>query len=127
MKPILLLLLFLLFYSCRKELTIEEKLSGKWELRKSVGGWPGTITYSPANGNTVEFTKMTYARYSNGQLDESGTYSIIKDSLWGKLADRIIYNGIAGYPRSFISIENDKLSFYSDIIDGGSSRYELIK
>ena len=127
MKPILFLLLFLLFYSCRKELAIEDKLSGKWELRSSVSGWTGTSTYSPGNGNIREFTKTTYIKYSNGQIDESGTYVIVKDTIWGQLADRIIYNGIAAYPEFFISLEGDRLSFYSKIIDGGSSQYERIK
>jgi len=127
MKPILLLLPCLLFYGCRKELTIEDKLSGKWELRSSVG-WTGRIsTYSPGNGDIREFTNTTYTRYSNGQIDETGTYAIVKDTIWGQLADRIIYNGIDGYPKLFISLEGDRLSFYDQIIDGGGSQYERIK
>ncbi|HEV8269662.1 MAG TPA: hypothetical protein VGQ04_00075 [Chitinophagaceae bacterium] len=127
MKPILFLLLFLLFNSCRKEMTIEDKLSGKWELRTSGNGWTGaTTTYSPGNGNIEEFTETTYTRYSNGQIDETGTYAIVKDTIWGQLADRIIYNGFTGYPEFFISLEGDRLSFYSKII-GSGGQYERIK
>ena len=129
MKPTLLLLFCVLFYSCKKELTIEDKLSGKWELRSLVSGWTGrTSTYSPGNGDIREFTKTTYAEYSNGQLDESGTYAITKDTtMRGQLADRIIYNGIDRYPQLFISLEGDRLSFYPNMMDGGGSQYERIK
>lgn len=126
MKPILLLLLFLLFYSCKKELTIEDKLSGKWELCGS-SGWTGSNYYPPGNGNIKEFTRTTYTKYINGQVDETGTYTIIKDTIWGQPADRIIYNGVDGNPKLFISIEGNSISFYSYIIDGGGSRYERIK
>ena len=127
MKPTLLLLLFLLFYSCKKELTIEEKLLGKWELRTSYNGWTGaTTTYSSGNGNIREFTRTTYSRYSNGQIDETGTYAIVRDTIWGQLADRIIYNGFNGFPESFLSLEGNNLRFYS-IIVGSGGQYERIK
>jgi len=129
MKPLTYLLLSVLCLNCSKQnQSIGEQLLGKWELQKSVGGWGGTINYSPGNGNVLEFTKINYVRYTNGQLSESGAYSIIKDTIWGSIEDRIIYNNdLNAYPKIFVRIANNQLSFYSNIIDAGSNIYQKIK
>jgi len=50
----------------------------------------------------------------------------VKDTIWGQLADRIIYNGFNGFPESFLSLEGNNLRFYS-IIVGSGGQYERIK
>jgi hypothetical protein len=126
MKPTLSLLLLVLLLSCKKtEVTIQDRIIGKWELRKTSSGWTGTINYSPGNGYITEFTETTYSTYNNAQLDDSGFYTIIKDTVSNK--DRIIYNGVVSQPKTFISITDNKLSFSINIIDAGGSVYERIR
>ena len=86
MRPILYLLLLFVVLSCKKdEDTIQDRLAGKWELRKIYGGiMNGTPIppefYPPGNGNVYEFTKTTLSVYINGQLYGSGTYDVGFDS-----------------------------------------------
>jgi hypothetical protein len=49
----------------------------KWEMRKSVGGFAGTIIYQPGNGNILEFKSgRLFNQYENGNIFQSGTYDI---------------------------------------------------
>jgi hypothetical protein len=128
MKPTLCLLLFCFLFSCRKEaLSTKDFIVGKWELRKTFGGWTGTTTYQAGNGNILEFTKTNFSSYSNGQLNESGSYSIVKDTTMdGSLEDRVIYYGISTGPKMFVRIDGEKLNFSLHVVDGGGSEYERV-
>ena len=130
MKPTLCLLLLLSVFGCKKEEpTFQDRLAGKWELRKTIGGFTRTTTtYPSGNGNRLEFTKTTFSRIENGQVSESGTYEVIRDTAgYGKAGDRIVYNGIRSGMFEFFSLEANKLTFSVAAMDGGGSEYERIK
>jgi hypothetical protein len=128
MRPTLYLLLLFFLFGCKKEEpTFQDRLAGKWELRTTFGGWTGTTSYPNGNGNRLEFTKKTFSRYENGQLSESGTYDVIRDTAWyGPVGDRIIYNGRREGMITFFTLEGDKLSFSQKAMDGGGSEYQRI-
>ena len=51
-------------------------LTNKWEIRKSVGGFAGMISYQPGNGNILEFKGNSFTQYDQGNVFQSGTYNL---------------------------------------------------
>ena len=128
MKPVLCSLLIILLFSCNKEIiTTEMKLTGSWELRKEYGGFPNnTTTYSNGNGNILKFTTKTCSRYENGQLVETRTYELIRDTSLNKTMYRIVYDGNFSYLKTLIRLQGNTISFSVYIPDGSGSQYERI-
>jgi hypothetical protein len=125
MKLIFCSLLFFFLSACKKELTTSEKLIGTWELKTEYGGFSSTIThFPPGNGNLIEFGNNFYKKYQNGQVYESGSYTI-KDTVWQQL-----HGSALGFGSSpiyyFIQIKNSVLSMTFMVIDGGGSDYRRI-
>jgi hypothetical protein len=130
------------FESCKKDSSgknpsISTSIIGTWELRKTSGGMmPGEKTYPQGNGNILKFTGTSYEAYENGQLADSGKYTISEDATVeenvclefpdNQYTHRIIYDSSSFYRKNFIQISNGKLSFISGCyaLDGGySSEY----
>lgn len=81
LNKLTILLLLSFFISCKKD--NQDNLpnpSGTWEASKEIGGDSQGSTYSPGNGNVFKFTDSTFKKYQVGQLIDSGTYNIIKET-----------------------------------------------
>jgi hypothetical protein len=80
-KIAILILVTAMINGCKKGgkdySAIKNSLVNKWELRTSIGGISGRIIYQPGNGNIFEFKRNdSFAQYGNGNIFQSGTYSL---------------------------------------------------
>lgn len=127
MKRILtLIFLSIIFLSCKKENPVIKTLKGTWELSSSNSGFANIVTnYPSGNGFIIKYTSNKYQRFSKGQLVESGTYNIKKDSIriFGELGDKIIYNH---QDEIFFTVDETHLSFFMDANDGGGVTYSRV-
>ena len=77
MKKLLITIFLVSLFSCRRSGDLNT-IVGSWELRKSVGGFAGTINYPPGNGHIYSFAPNgTYTLSNNGVVGESGTYELL--------------------------------------------------
>ena len=69
-----------LLVSCTKKISQNNNITGKWEVRKSVGGFAGTIQYEPGQGPLYEFDTNEKFRVSRiftpGGSGLSGSYAL---------------------------------------------------
>ncbi len=62
---------------CTKPQPLSPYLFGKWEVRRTYGGFiiPPDSTYKPGNGNIMQFNSdSTYAHYQQNNLVAKGTF-----------------------------------------------------
>jgi len=87
MKNIAVLLLLVAGICCRKGENISTRsgdIAGSWELRRSEGGFAGTIFYSPGNGIILRFDKNSLYSFSrNSSVYETGSYQLKQTSSSG--------------------------------------------
>ena len=84
MKNIIVLLscFVIVTTGCKKDSALKslnQQLTGKWELTRSFGGWTREKTYEPGNGNTIMFNSNTlvqYLKYDTGLYTINATYNI---------------------------------------------------
>jgi|GEM_PF-1415979 len=86
-KFIFLLLLPVVFLSCKKE-SDEKKfmkaIAGTWELEKYMGGWSPVVNYPIGNGNLLVLSKDgSYKRMKHDTLIVGGSFSIKKSTSCG--------------------------------------------
>ena len=114
---------------CKKELLVSDALTGTWELRQDGGGWSPVVNHKAGNDTLAVFTSTNYSFYQKGNLFKSGTYTIRKDSsyLYGKLANRIIFDGNDNMTRDFFEIKDNQLGFWLDANDAPTVTYQRIK
>ena len=97
------------------------KLEGTWEYRKAIGGICGVceFNYPAGNGKYYKFTDSTYELYTNNQLSTKGRYRIFKDSsdYFKRIEDRIIFENLNEGFKTFITIEETKISFRPEYPD----------
>jgi hypothetical protein len=123
--------LLLFMVSCKKENhTVSISIEGSWELRR-ISGMISTV-YSPGNGHIIKFTANDYEISFNGQITQSGHYSIVQDATaasatclvipTGQYTNRIIYDNNMASGKVFIEISSNKLTFLSGCFayDAGS-------
>ncbi len=124
--------LLLFIVSCKKESNaISNSIQGSWELRQTSGML--LTLYSPGNGHIIKFTADNYEITLNGQITQSGRYSIVQDATAasatclvipsGQYTNRIIYDNNITSEKVFIQISGNKLIFLSGCFayDAGSS------
>jgi hypothetical protein len=124
--------LFLFVVSCKKESNvISNSIEGLWELRRASGMF--STAYPPGNGHIIKFTDNNYEISVNGQITQSGRYSIVPDSTAesatclvipaGQYTNRIIYDNNVTAKKVFIEISGNSLVFLSGCFayDAGSS------
>lgn len=129
----------MLFTGCQENDPLSAKteqtgtlLEASWELRSSQGGLlPGKI-FSPGNGFILKFTQDQFYKYAEGQLEKSGTYSVLQDNFFNTdlIMDRIIYDNDTDFPKTFYQISEDTLILYFAAplaTDGLESVYVRIK
>ena len=122
-----LFFLFIVFGSCNKKShdgSFEENsksIEGLWELRKTSSML--VSDYPPGNGRTIKFTGNKYEMRENGQITQSGDFSIIADSTAsestclniaaGQYAYRIMYGINISGRKVFLQLTGDTLTFIS--------------
>ena len=115
-----------IFFACEKEKTDRsESIIGFWELRTEYNGWGGATGYPQGNGREIHFSASGYQMFSNGQLQKSGSYALVKDSFYirGNTVQRIIYDHQDNSVRIFVEVSRDTLSLTVDAYDGPSVSY----
>lgn len=134
--------------SCEKDVAKEEEtafvpavgkslgpaaLPGTWELRWAFGGFAWqSYDYPPGNGHVWKITADNYQVLRNGQVMESNTYTLTKDSSMatGQLMDAMV---LAPYRRQvYFTVTKDTLTLYHGHIaaDGTIEKYvktELVR
>lgn len=130
MKTILLVITAVCFMmACSKSDQVSPQLSGKWELRRTYGGFLGRdSSYSAGNGNIYQFDAGNiYKHFTMGKLDTQGTYHIRKNYGTTPNAvpfDEILFdNNTGGEP---ISIKGTKISIGTTIADGIIYEYQKL-
>ncbi|MGN6803064.1 MAG: hypothetical protein ACTHJN_14270 [Ginsengibacter sp.] len=125
-----LILISVFFLCCRKEnTTASQSIVGTWELQTEYNGQGGSVNYPRGNGHVLIFTNTTYEVYSDGQLQNSGTYELTIDSsyMMGKLANRIIYDNQQNTIRNFVEVSSNTLFMRIDAYDAPSVKYMRLK
>jgi len=88
---------------------VENSLISKWEARKSVGGFAGTIIYPPGNGTLLEFKSGNYyADYFKDTIVRSGTYDLQSTS--EKDQYKITFHSNVGDDSEIVVLKADTLS-----------------
>jgi hypothetical protein len=111
-------------------------LQGVWEIRQAKGML--LVDYPAGNGNLIKFQGNNYEMIDNGQVTQSGTYSIVLDPSVstetclvipaGKYENRIVFNNSLISNKVFFEITGNKLYLISGCfaVDGGVER-EYVK
>lgn len=75
---IIVVLACMITASCKKNnVTGQQTIAGRWELRQSSGGVAGTVNYNPGNGSVYVFDNMdSYQLLDSAAIVRSGTYNI---------------------------------------------------
>jgi len=106
-----------------------KSMEGLWELRKANSML--VSDYPPGNGRTIRFTGNSYEKRENGQVIQSGEFSIVNDASAsestcmniapGQFANRIIYDNNMNAQKVFVQLTGDQLIFMSGCfaLDGG--------
>ena len=104
-------------------------IEGLWELRKANSML--VSDYPPGNGRTIRFSGNKYEKRENGQVIQSGEFSIVSDATAsestcmniasGQFTNRIIYDNAINAQKVFIQLTGDQLIFMSGCfaLDGG--------
>ena len=104
-------------------------MEGLWELRKANSML--VSDYPPGNGRTIRFTGNKYEKRENGQVVQSGEFTIVNDATAsestcmniasGQFTNRIIYDNNTNGQKVFLQLTGDQLIFMSGCfaLDGG--------
>jgi hypothetical protein len=127
-KYLLLIVIVTALAACKKtHVVLSPGLIGKWELRRTYGGFSyHDSTYRAGNGNIYQFNSdSTYKRFDNKTLAASGIFHIHKDNGYQPQSLTIIIfdDNIGGDP---IAINSDKLTIGTTIADGIAYDYQKI-
>ena len=104
--------------ACHKPITTAEDMAlnaftGSWELRQSVGGFAGTITYQPGNGNTIEYKSDRSYKVSGNNFVQEGQYHLAGTSRAGDwwIMRQYTVNNQAFSSKDSVRIQEGKLVF----------------
>jgi len=128
MRPFLLILIAaFLMVGCKKDTPIAAKYYGRWELRKTFGGFGGgDSTYAAGNGNIYQFNNnSTYKHFREGVVDAQGSFKITQTkSTEGNYTESLYFDNDAyGTP---ISLADSKLTVGTSVADGITQEYAKI-
>lgn len=133
-KVLLLLLITLIAFSCKKDEeldTFENKLIGTWEYEQ-VMTYDTTATYLPGNGNLLLIgADGSYERRRNNTIEFKGTYTlqVNKDVCDRETNMVLITNETSSAMYNYVNIENGKLSLSTPCtyVDGGTAYYRRVQ
>jgi len=113
------------FAACKKS-GITPGLFGKWELRRSHGGFAySDSTYKAGNGNIFQFSSdSTYKQFSNNALTAQGKFHIVKLVYGGSTSAGIVFDD-SGNPEQF-TFGGTTFALGTTFADGMVSDYQKI-
>ena len=135
----LLLIIASAAFGCKKDSalkSLQQQLSGTWELTKTFGGWSGETGYLPGNGNTIAFEKNNYTKHfvsADTSYTMQGVYGLYENKLpcdSRQQITQIVFDSTTnGDFAEKITISNGELSIGNSecIADGSMSFYRRIK
>jgi hypothetical protein len=131
MKTFLLIIVAACFMlACKKSGTISPGFFGKWELRRTYGGYGGfDSTYNAGNGTAYQFNSdSTYKHFTKSKLDAQGVFhiKIYNNPAENTIANKLIFfgNDTIGTP---IYPTATKLTIGTTAADGLASDYVKIQ
>jgi len=123
-----LLLMATMLFSCEKNIPLPNYwgLPGKWAYSSTncncAVNSVESITNTTNQPDILTFTPKSYQRFVGGQLQSSGTYTVVNDTVQysQQVATRIIYDGNTTAPKTFFRLSGNTLTLFSDtpITDG---------
>ena len=128
-KSILLIIIAVcgLAVACKKN-HVAPGIVGKWELRRSFGGFSyADSTYAAGNGNIYLFNRdNTFKHFTKGVQDDQGTYQYKKGALpySGYNYDALILNN--NTPGELTTVNGTKLTLGTSVADGIQLDFEKI-
>ncbi len=115
--------------SCKKGGVAPSGITGKWELRRSYGGFAYHDSVYPAgSGNMYQFNSNgTYSSFTQGQLTAHGKFVFKKDGIqWsGTTFDEILFDG--NTDGQLVTLKDTVLTFGTTITDGIATDYVKIR
>ena len=127
MKKILLLMMVTAaLAACKKGQQVSPGLFGKWELRRTYGGFAySDSTYKAGNGNVYQFNRdSTYQRFINNKPNAQGIFHIVKLIYGGSTSSGIVFDDTEN-PESF-NYEGTKITIGTSNGDGIASEYQKV-
>jgi len=126
----LVVLIAICLLACKKPQPLSPYLFGKWEVRRTYGGFiihPDS-TYKPGNGNILQFNgDSTYAHYLQNNLVSKGVFHVITNAFKnGTTNYDEIYFDSDSTGKSLIILSGDMLTLKPLIPDIGSTDYQKI-
>jgi len=123
-----LLCLMVILAACKKNNEVKNTLSlkGTWELRATKGGNIIPATYAPGNGHLISFNNSTFATYTSGVLETSGSYQQHSDNLGHDTLILNSTNPTSGSLKNLVTIQNDTLKIVPLFPDVATSLYVYI-
>jgi len=126
----LVAMMALCMLACTKPQPLSPYLFGKWEVRKTYGGFiiPPDSTYKPGNGNVIQFNAdSTYNHYTLAGLVSKGTFHIRTGAFKnGATTYDEIYFDSDTSARSLIILSGDMLTLKPMIPDISTTDYQKI-
>ncbi|HTK19509.1 MAG TPA: hypothetical protein VL442_08355 [Mucilaginibacter sp.] len=125
MKKLLIILLICSVYcftACKKGNSISPNLFGKWELRRTYGGFGGMDSvYKAGNGNILQFNRdSTYKRFEANKLVSQGAFHIKKYSPgYGIFFDNTTYGDA-------FEMKGTTITIGTTVTDGVASDYQKV-
>lgn len=116
--------------ACKKPQPLSPYLFGKWEVRRTYGGFiiPSDSTYKPGNGNIMQFNSdSTYAAYQHNNLVSKGVFHVTTNAFKnGTTTYDEIYFDNDSTGRSLIILSGDILTLKPLIPDISLTDYQKI-
>jgi hypothetical protein len=111
--------------SCKKDKASAgdpDSIVGIWELRKTTAAMnPTGAVYASGNGRIVKFSSTAYEIIENGQVTESGQYTVkadgtVQESVCLNISTEeyskiIVFSSSNNPTKQFFKIENNRLHF----------------
>ncbi|MEP7253137.1 MAG: hypothetical protein ABI683_12180 [Ginsengibacter sp.] len=108
-----------------------DSIKGTWELRYVIGIQDprANPNYSPGNGNIWQFGDSTYKYYRNAQLEDSGLYSLTKDTAFatGQYIMDALHLKQGASPGFPFQIDKDTLLIFRGIVAADGSIEKFVR
>jgi len=126
MKRIMIIILVACSFAACKKSGITPGLFGKWELRRTYGGFAySDSTYKAGNGHIFQFSSdSSYKQFLNNTLTAQGKFHIVKLVYGGSTSAGIVFDD-SGNPEPFI-LGGITFTIGTAAADGIASDYQKI-
>lgn len=128
-KILLLTFIVVCALACKKGTPVTPGLFGKWELRRSYGGFLGSDSvYKAGNGNILQFNSdSTYKRYEAKKLTSTGVFHIkhYNNPAGNSISEYMMFFDNTTYGDAFY-FKGTTITIGTTVTDGVASDYQKI-